>query len=120
MIIFKWLWYIFKISVSQSIILFMSRLAHFTNAVMHEIPLPMGTLTSWLGVLFALVALILLFGLFFFWRGRNSYVIGVPPDPLSRTCYGPDDANALGVSGMVPIGVVNTAYKNPGFVSVGY
>ena len=87
---------------------------------MHELPIPMGTLTSWLGVLFALFGLIFLLGLFFYWRGRNSYVIGIPPDPLSRTCYGPDDANAFGASGLAPIGAINTVPVNPQFVSVGY
>lgn len=67
----------------------MSYSNHFTTEVMHQLPIPMGTLTSWLGLLVAIFAPILLISLLCFWRGRNAYVIGQPPaDPISANCYG--------------------------------
>jgi hypothetical protein len=84
-------------------------------------PIAMGTLTSWLGVLFALFTLILLISLLCLWRGRNAYVLGVPPDPLSASCYGPGNQQlGYGVSGVAPIGVVPQGFIAPGGVSVGY
>jgi hypothetical protein len=101
-----------------------SHLARLTSEMMHEMPIAMGTLTSWLGVLFALFTLILLISLLCLWRGRNAYVLGVPPDPLSASCYGPGNQQGAyggyGVSGVAPIGVVSPGFGVPGAVSVGY
>lgn len=105
-------------------ILFLFMTSHFarlTNEMMHGLPVAMGTLTSWLGLLFAIFTLILLISLLCLWRGRNSYVLGLPPDALSSCCYGPGNQQGnLGVTGIAPIGVVNTGVYQPGAVSIGY
>lgn len=99
-----------------------SPFAHLATELMHNLPVPMGTLTSWIGVLLAIFGVIVLVGIICFCRGRNAYVLGIPPDPTTLCGYGPATPGFLGFgSGVVaPVGMVNTGVIGSRYVSTGY
>ena len=81
----------------------------------------MGTLTSWIGVILAIFAIIVLVGIICYCRGRNAYVLGVPPDPTTACGYGPATPGFLCFgSGIAPMGMVNSGVVRSGIPSVVY